>query len=275
MHKSLFLISVALSSAGCTQSADDSAAPVEVMNARVEAPATPETPDQPAVTGTTFEDVAETDGGKRTFDYSWPAAVNRIPELAAQLDADRATQLADQKEDWQDAIKTSPEECAACRSRAFEKEWKVVADLDGWLSLSSDLYVYTGGAHGNYGKTSLVWDRKAKRGMEGIELFNSEVALENALGAKLCDALDQERAKRRGEPVTRDGEWSTDCPGIDEATVLVGSSDGTAFNRIGIYFGPYVAGAYAEGAYELDFPVTASVLDAVKPQFAGAFKVGS
>ena len=275
MYKSLFLISVALSSAGCSQSADDNAAPVEAMNARVEAPATPKTPAQPAVTGTTFEDDAESNGGKRTFDYSWPAAVSRIPELAAQLDADRATQLADQREDWQDAIKTSPEECAACRSRAFEKEWKVVADLDGWLSLSSDLYVYTGGAHGNYGKTSLVWDREAKRGMEGIELFNSEVALENALGAKLCEALDQERAKRRGEPVTRDGEWSTDCPGIDEATVLVGSSDGTAFNRIGIYFGPYVAGAYAEGAYELDFPVTASVLDAVKPQFAGAFKVGS
>ncbi|MBX7535612.1 DUF3298 and DUF4163 domain-containing protein [Qipengyuania sp. GH1] len=275
MYKSLFLISVALSSAGCSRSADESAAPVEAMNARVEAPAAPEPPAQPAVTGTTFEDDAESNGGKRTFDYSWPAAVNRIPELAARFEADRAKQLAEQKGDWQEAIKASPEECGACRNRDFEKEWKVVADLDDWLSLSADFYVYTGGAHGNHGKSSLVWDRERKRGMKGVELFNSAVALETALGAKLCDALDQERAKRRGEPVTRDGEWSTDCPGIDEATVLVGSSDGTAFNRIGIYFGPYVAGAYAEGDYELDFPVNASVLDAVKPQFASAFKVGS
>ena len=63
------------------------------------------------------------------------------------------------------------------------------------------------------------------------------------------------------------------CPGLDEATVLVGSSNGNTFDRIGIYFGPYVAGPYAEGAYELDFDVTASVIDAVKPAYAGAFSV--
>ena len=64
-----------------------------------------------------------------------------------------------------------------------------------------------------------------------------------------------------------------DCPGIDEATVLVGSSNGESFDRIGIYFGPYVAGAYAEGDYELNFSVTPAVLDAVKPEFANAFSV--
>jgi hypothetical protein len=61
------------------------------------------------------------------------------------------------------------------------------------------------------------------------------------------------------------------CPPISDATVLVGSSTGRAFDRIGIWFGPYVAGPYSEGAYELDFPVDAAVLRAVKPQYAGAF----
>ena len=41
---------------------------------------------------------------------------------------------------------------------------------------------------------------------------------------------------------------------------------GKRFDRLSVYFGPYVAGPYAEGDYELDFPVTASVLDAVKPR---------
>ncbi|HBM05432.1 MAG TPA: hypothetical protein DD369_07510, partial [Erythrobacter sp.] len=64
-----------------------------------------------------------------------------------------------------------------------------------------------------------------------------------------------------------------DCPGLDEASVLLGSSNGKTFDRLSVYFGPYVAGPYAEGDYELDFPVTASVLDAVKPDYADAFSV--
>ncbi|GAB5351342.1 PdaC/SigV domain-containing protein [Qipengyuania sp. 483] len=275
MHKSLFLISLALSSAACSQSGSDAAAPVEAMNARADTQPTPEPPEVPAAKATNFEDNSEDDDGSRTFAYSWPAAVNRIPELQARFVADRDEQLAEQKDDWQEAIQDSPVDCGACRNRAFEKEWKVVADLENWLSLSASFYDFSGGAHGNHGKSSLIWDRKAKRAVEGVEMFNSPVALETALGAKLCNALDRERSKRRGEPVTRDGEWSTDCPGIDEATVLVGSSNGKTFDRIGIYYGPYVAGAYAEGDYELDFPVTASILDAVKPQFASAFSVTS
>ena len=62
-------------------------------------------------------------------------------------------------------------------------------------------------------------------------------------------------------------------PGLDEASILIGSSNGRTFDRISVYFGPYVAGAYAEGDYELDFDVTASVIDAVKPEYADAFSV--
>jgi hypothetical protein len=40
-----------------------------------------------------------------------------------------------------------------------------------------------------------------------------------------------------------------------------------------VWFGPYVAGAYAEGAYELDFPMTKAMLDTVKPAYKAAFSV--
>ena len=274
MRKSLFLISLLLSSAACSQSEDAIAPPGAVAEARagVTASASATAPDEPS--GNNFEDNSSQGEAKREFSYSWPAEVSAVPQLVRRFEEERDRELAAQKAEWQESLDSSPEDCVSCRNRGFEKEWKVVSDLPDWLSLSADLYVYTGGAHGNHGRTSLVWDRNGELALEGIELFNSAVELETALGAKLCDTLDEARAERRGTEVDRDGEgYFNDCPGIDEASVFVGSSNGQTFDRIGVYYGPYVAGSYAEGAYELDFPVTASVLDAVKPEYAEAFSV--
>ncbi|RYY33636.1 MAG: hypothetical protein EOP59_17370 [Sphingomonadales bacterium] len=126
-----------------------------------------------------------------------------------------------------------------------------------------------------YGLQSLVWDKAAKKSFDGVALFQSPEALETAIGPRLCAALNKEREKRRGEPVGPAGGPDDigfdSCQHIKDATVLVGSSTGKAFDRIGVWFGPYVAGSYAEGAYELTFPVDAAVLKAVKPEYAGAF----
>ena len=280
MHKSLFLISLALSSAACSQNVEDDRDLASADASDTATKARPEPPKPPAVPSTNpakavnFVDNSEQDGGQRAFAYSWPAEVARIPELAARFEAERDKELAEQKAQWrQSLVDFAGEDCVTCKSLGYEVEWKTVADLPDFLSLSSNVYLYTGGAHGMHGVRSLVWDKKAGAEIEGGSFFKSNVTLETALGAKLCDALDRERAKRRGTPVVRNGEWSTDCPSLDDATILVGSSNGENFDRIGIYFGPYTAGSYAEGAYELNFPVTASVIDAVKPKYAGAFRV--
>ena len=99
--------------------------------------------------------------------------------------------------------------------------------------------------------------------------LNEAFVEEIVLGAALCQSLDRERSERRGgEDI---GGMFENCPGLDEATILVGSSNGRTFDRVGVYFGPYVAGPYAEGAYELDFPMTQAMLDAVKPAYRAAF----
>ena len=271
MRKPLFLISLVLSSTACSPTGDageDGGAVEGVAATPTRVAAQPD-----EAKAFAFTDNAERGDGNREFAYSWPEAVAREAGLVDLLDREREAALAEQKADWDQSFADVPEGCVSCISRGYEKEWKVVADLPRWLSLSADLYVYTGGAHGTYGRTSLVWDREGKKAIEGIEMFKSPVALETALGAQLCDALDRSRAKRRGAPVERTSEWGSDCPGIDEAAVFVGSSNGETFDRIGVYFGPYVAGSYAEGAHELNFPVTASVLDAVKPEYAGTFSV--
>ena len=273
MRAPLFLIPLALSSAACSSEADH--ARKTGVTAKASAGAIAQAHSQSSSEkGVEAKQHEEKDGGTWDFAYGWPAAVGAQPALAAQFAAERDKALAEEKASWQRDSAASPPDCTACRSREYRKTWKVVADLPGWLSLSADSYSYTGGAHGMSNRESLVWDKTAKLAHDGVELFRSPEALDAALGPKLCAALNAQRAKKRGEPVrppVSDDTGFSACQKVSDATVLVGSSNGEAFDRIGIWFGPYVAGPYAEGAYELNFPVDAAVMGAVKPEFAQAF----
>jgi hypothetical protein len=227
----------------------------------------------PSAKPVAFADNAEQDGGTREFAYKWPAAVSAIPALAERLAAERDKALAEQKADWSAALEEFPgEDCISCKNLSFSKEWKVVADLPGYLSLSAEMYFYTGGAHGNSAFDALVWDRAAGAAIKPEEMFTSEAAVQDALGAAWCKALKAERKQRMGADFTDDGFFP--CPDIAQLTLLPGSSDRKAFNRIGLIAAPYVAGSYAEGPYEVTLPVTAKLLDAVKPAYKAAFATG-
>jgi hypothetical protein len=217
-----------------------------------------------------FEDNAERDGGTRNFSYGWPAEVSAIPALAASFTAERDTTLAQQKADWEASLaEFSGEECVSCKSLDFAKEWQVVANLPRYLSLSATISLYTGGAHGNSGFEALVWDREAEAAFDPKAMFTSEAALQDALGAAWCTALKAEKFEKMGADFVDDGFFP--CPPITDLTLLLGSSDRKAFNRIGLIAAPYVAGSYAEGPYEVTLPVTSAVLAAVKPEYQGAF----
>ena len=206
------------------------------------------------------------------FEYSYPAEAGRIPGLAGLLDNRLDRQRAELAVESERARREAREEGFPYNKHSYTAEWKIVAELPKWLSLSADVATYTGGAHGNYTVQSVVWDKDNLRLMNAIDLFSSPAALEQAFGDRFCEGLDRQRAERRGEPVAEDSEEMFDqCPGIDELEVLVGSSNRRTFNRLTVYAGPYVAGPYAEGAYEVDLPVTQEVLDAVKPEYREAF----
>jgi len=207
-----------------------------------------------------------------SFAYSWPATAGNIPELAQRLEG----QLEKSKRDLIANANKGKEESESngfpYNPHYFSEKWKVVANLPHWLSLTGDFSTYTGGAHGNYGRETIVWDKKVGRGFPAIEMFTSPKALGDALGEKLCTALDAERAKRRkGQPKGKGLAEFDKCVGVDEATVLVGSTNGKTFNRVGVWFGPYVAGPYVEGAYELTFGVDKAILETVKPAYKAAF----
>ncbi|WP_324828214.1 DUF3298 and DUF4163 domain-containing protein [Qipengyuania zhejiangensis] len=270
MRAPLFLISLALSSAGCSDAQDYKEKTGVTDSAAPDAAATAADGDARTQDARVIEEETE----RYIFAYSWPREVGANPDLVSVLEADASAIRDELKVEADDLWQSAEGQDWEPRQVSSSKEWQVVADIPGYLSLSGRITSYSGGAHGMYGLQSLVWDKSAKKAMDGIALFRSPVALEQALGSALCDSLDKARETKRGIPVDRGGDAFFDqCPAVNEASVLIGSSDGKTFNRIAVYFGPYVAGPYAEGDYELDFPVTSAVIDAVKPEFVQAFSV--
>ena len=207
------------------------------------------------------------------FDYSYPAEAARIPALKRWLDADRAKARAQLIADTK-ATKAEETKDFEYRAYGLGREWLKVAETPRFLSLSEQIYEYTGGAHPNHGYDSLLWDKQAGRRIAPLALFTSAKALDAAIRQPFCDAVDKERAKRRGEPVKRNsGAMFDDCIKPSEQTVIVGSSNGRTFDKVGVLVGPYAAGSYAEGDYEFTLPVTAALMKAVKPEYREAFSV--
>ena len=216
--------------------------------------------------------LGEPNGGEMEFKYAWPAAVAAEPALVQQLGEHRDKMLKTVTQEWRDVLDDCPADAVSCRNASYSNTYEVVANLPRFLSLSNMLYTYTGGAHGMYGKDSSIWDRQTKELIAPDEFFTSLAAIEGAVRRKACAALDRERLKRRGEVLQGEaGEWPNNCPGMDETVLFVGSSNGKTFDRLGLYYGPYVAGPYAEGEFEINLPVDGAVLKAVKPEYAAYF----
>ena len=66
----------------------------------------------------------------------------------------------------------------------------------------------------------------------------------------------------------------SDCIDPTDSTIILGSSNGKAFDRIGVLVAPYEAGPYAEGEYEVTLPVNDAVMAAVKPDYRATFVKG-
>ena len=207
------------------------------------------------------------------FDYSYPAAAGRIPPLKAWLDTERTKARAQVIEDATAGRAEAKDSGFDYHAYAFGREWQTVAEIPRFLSLSAQIYDYTGGAHPNHGYDSLLFDKQAGARVAPLALFASNAAFDAVIQKPFCGLLDKERSKRRGEPVTDDGSPFNDCIKPSEQTVILGSSNGQTFDKVGVLVGPYAAGSYAEGDYEFTLPVTAALLKAVRAEYREAFSV--
>lgn len=209
------------------------------------------------------------------FAYAYPAEAAAIPALAAALDADLAEQRSEIAAEAREGKAAAGETGFPFNPYDYSASWSVVTETPGWLSLSGTRGGFTGGAHPNHWNDALLWDKQANQRRNALDLFTSKAALTAAIQAPFCAALNRERAKRRGEPVQPgSGDPFAECIDPAESTIILGSSNKRAFDRIGILVDPYEAGPYVEGDYEVTLPVSAALLRAVRPEYRQSFATG-
>ena len=277
LHKCLIPVAL-LALTGCNPADEDGAAQGGAGDGMAQAaaptPPVPDTPPVPQPTEGVAREVTES-SDIYEFDYSYPAAAAAIPALKAVLDRRLDEARKGIAGDAAQAKIDSETDGFPFHTYGSGTAWQVVTELPGWLSMSGSIYSYTGGAHPNSGSAALLWDKQAGVERKPLSLFTSAAAFEQAVQPMLCDQLDSQRAKKRGEPIVRDqDDWSSACIGVEGATVLLGSSNRQTFDRIGFIFDPYVAGPYVEGDYEVTLPVTPKVIAALRPEYRGSFSTG-
>lgn len=269
--RTILILVAALGAAGCGGGDVEKTLPGNGAAPAVQPAATPAPAPTPTAAPVAKASATEVKNDNYSFEYRYPAEAAAVAPLARWLDGRRATLIAELDKDTAEFRKEA--EANGFPYRAYESTtaWSVVTETPRFLSLSSEFYVYTGGAHGSPGFESIMWDKAAGQRLEPTALFISPTAIETALGPAFCDALDRQRAARRGAPVVRSDDPFNDCPKVAETTLILGSTDRRAIDRVGLLVGPYVAGPYAEGTFDITLPVTRAVLTAVKPAYREAF----
>ena len=205
------------------------------------------------------------------FHFGWSAEAAAIPELVTRFQA----QMTKAKDEL---IAGAKEDKAMRDKEGFDfngyqssTDYKTAGQSDRLLSLTVDAASYTGGAHGNYGTNALLWDRGAAKESKLSDLFVDAANRDRLLNQRWCDALNKAREEKRGEPVSG-GNMFDECPKLDEIAIVPTDKDGNGrFERLILTASPYVAGPYVEGSYEIDLPVTADLIAALKADYQPSF----
>lgn len=205
------------------------------------------------------------------FAYGYPAEAAQIPKLAGWLDNDRVTKRAA-------LIAAATSDQAAATKEGFPyrphvhlQKWEKVTSTPRFLSLSSEIQTYTGGAHGMVSFDSLIWDRNRGIQLKPLDLFTSGAAFDAAIRDSFCAAIARAKAAKGIEmPDEADSPFAK-CPPASAQTIWLGSSDGRYLDRLTIAIAPYEIGPYAEGSYKINVPMSGALVGALKKEFARDF----
>lgn len=213
-----------------------------------------------------------------SFGYGWPAAAASIKPLDAWLHAQAETQYRDAHEGAEEGRRLAEKGDYPFNGYEHHLGWRAVADTPAVLVMQGDGYSYTGGAHGLPFTVSLIWDRAAQRRLATAQVIDIARLSETARDA-FCAELDRQREKKRGAPVDPAATGGIPefnrCVGMKQQEILPLSRGGKALDAIRVVIGPYEAGPYAEGTYEIDLPMTPAMVEAVMPAYRGWFETGT
>jgi hypothetical protein len=205
------------------------------------------------------------------FAYSYPRDAAAIPELAAWLDGDRATK--------RDALIAAAQRDQAAaekggfpyRAHSHLQAWQRVTSTPRFLSLSAEIGTYTGGAHGMTNFDTLLWDRNRRKQLKPLDLFTSGEAFDAAIRDSFCAGIKRAKAAKGIVADEAPDSVFAKCPPASAQTVWLGSTDGRYLDRMTIAIAPYEVGAFAEGSYKINVPVTGALVRALKDEYARDF----
>ncbi|QGP78131.1 DUF4163 domain-containing protein [Sphingobium sp. CAP-1] len=205
------------------------------------------------------------------FAYAYPAQAAAIPALVEKFNKQRTTAKGD-------ALKMAKADSVAAKAAGFpfrphslDMKWTVAADTPRFLSLESESYVYTGGAHGMTGYDGVIWDRARDRETSVKALMTAPGAFALAIRDRFCKELDRQRAEKRGAAVVPGDDDFTKCIDPMEQLIVPTSSDGKLIDGMTVVIGPYSAGPYAEGRYDVALPVDTAMRKAIKTEYQDGF----
>lgn len=202
--------------------------------------------------------------GDVDFRLSYPPAFAAVPGLAAWLDH-YGTRLRAQRQ--REAVAMQQRMAAGFIPYRVDGRWATVAALPRFLSLSADILENQGGVHDNERYIGIVWDRQTHTARAPLSFFVSPAAFGASIRVAFCRNLAQQR--RGGDQAF--GEAGTQpCPAPEQQTLILGSSDHSRFDRIGILM-EHLPQPGDDRSYEVTLPVTAAVMAAVRPEWRSYF----
>lgn len=211
--------------------------------------------------------------GELTPDYAfafvYPAAAQTVPALKQllrdQAERDRALLVRDVGAVGHPAIPYS-----------YDAEWRMDAVTPELAAASAAISTYAGGAHGGLEYRAILIDRRADRQIRLNELFAPNLFENSLFGrrirgiravqASFCRALTAQVRARREAPAA-----DVICPDIEEQPVTFVCGPRGRVEAMRALLNPYVAGSWAEGPYEVDFPVDARMIGNMKQRYRNAF----
>jgi hypothetical protein len=258
-----FLVLVAFALLGCSKPAP---APAEQQ------PAAPAQAGSPPAAKAARPVSVEENGEALDFAYAWPAEAAAIPALDRRFREDMAKAKTEALGNARADMAMAKQDGREFHAHEFSRNWSRAGQSARLLSLASKTDFFTGGAHPNHGVDSLLWDRSAGREIGTADLFEPPTRFAELVSFRFCQALDAERARRRGGEQL-EGEFAA-CPSLSDLAIVPTDGDGNGrFEAIRLVAAPYVAGPYAEGEYDVPLSVTAELIAAMKPEFRQSFEL--
>ena len=185
-----------------------------------------------------------------------PEALKAHPDLHARLYAEEVRKLRQFVEGAQGEL---TEAGAATDRPKYENAVTITAagETAKLLSLKRSSFDYSGGAHPNTLTSGILWDKALKRQIGLADLFRKGADM-TVLDQALCSALNTAKRTRvpGGGSLTFDSKPFA-CPRVVTTAFVLTPGDASG-KAAGLTFliGPYQAGPYVEGGYELAVPAT-------------------